>query len=63
MSKKFNYTEAMKRLDEIACKVEDPSTGVGDMDEYIKEAETLVKACREYLRSAREQLLEYEADL
>ena len=49
----FNYKEALKELEAIAVKVEDPATGVDDIDKYIARADALVKACREYLRSVR----------
>lgn len=52
----FDYGKAVRRLEEIADKVEDPSTGVNDIDKYIKETEELVGKCREYLRSVRKKL-------
>ncbi|MCH5173358.1 MAG: exodeoxyribonuclease VII small subunit [Bacteroidales bacterium] len=54
--KKFDYTKAMAELEEIAARVEDPSVGLGEIDAYIKRSEELVKACRAYLRGARETL-------
>ena len=49
---KFDYTQAMARLEAIAKKVEDPATGLDDIDALIKESASLVAECREYLRSA-----------
>lgn len=49
----FNYRQALEELEKIAQKVEDPSTGLEDIDKYIARSETLIAACREYLRSAR----------
>lgn len=52
---KFDYTKAISRLEEILSKVEDPSTGVDDIDKYVKEAESLGEKCRKYLRTLREK--------
>ena len=56
MSENFDYAKAMEELEAIAVKVEDPKTGIEDIDKYIKRSEELVNACREYLRGARETL-------
>lgn len=53
---KFDYSKAMAELEQIAARVEDPSTGLDDIDKYIKRSEELIAACREYLRSAREKI-------
>lgn len=54
--KEFDYTEAIAELETIAAKVEDPQTGIDDIDRYMKRTEELVEACRAYLRGAREKL-------
>lgn len=54
--KEFDYTKAMAELEEIALKVEDPSTGVEDIEKYMKRSQELMEACRNYLRGAREKL-------
>lgn len=54
--KAFDYTEAIAELEAIAAKVEDPQTGIDDIDRYMKRTEELVEACRAYLRGAREKL-------
>ena len=56
MCEKFDYAKAMEELEAIAVKVEDPKTGIDDIDKYIKRSQELVSACREYLRGAREKL-------
>ena len=56
MTENFDYAKAMEELEAIAAKVEDPKTGIEDIDKYIKRSEELVSACREYLRGAREKL-------
>ena len=56
MTEKFDYAKAMEELEAIAAKVEDPKTGIEDIDKYIKRSQELVTACRDYLRGAREKL-------
>ena len=53
---RFDYTKAIDELEAIAAKVEDPQTGIEDIDRYIKRSEELISACRAYLRGAREKL-------
>lgn len=54
--KEFDYTKAMAELEEIALKVEDPRTGVEDIEKFMKRSQELMEACRNYLRGAREKL-------
>lgn len=56
MKEKFDYTKALEELEAIASKVEDPKTGIDDIDRYIKRTDELVEACRAYLRGVRERL-------
>ena len=56
MTENFDYAKAMEELEAIAAKVEDPKTGIEDIDKYIKRSQELVTACREFLRGAREKL-------
>lgn len=53
---KFEYTKAVEELESIAAKVEDPNTGIDDIDKYIRRSDELIEACRAYLRGAREKL-------
>lgn len=55
-SEGFDYSKAVKELEEIARKVEDPETGIEDIDKYIARSAELVELCRAYLRSAREKV-------
>jgi exodeoxyribonuclease VII small subunit len=57
---KFDYSKAIQRLEEIAKQVEDPQTGLDEMDKYLAESEELISKCREYLRTAREKLTNIE---
>ena len=56
MKEKFEYSKAIEELEAIATKVEDPSTGIGEIDRYMKRSQELLEACRAYLRGARETL-------
>lgn len=58
MEQEFDYRKAIDELEAIALKVEDPNTGIGDIDKYISRSEELITACRAYLRGAREKLNE-----
>ena len=54
MSKGFDYKKAIEELEAIAAKVEDPQTGIEDIDKYIKRSQELIVQCRDYLRGARD---------
>ena len=56
MEQKFDYSKAIEELEAIAAKVEDPKTGIEDIDKYIKRSEELISACRVYLRGVREKV-------
>lgn len=56
MTEPFDYAKAVEELEAIAAKVEDPKTGIGDIDKYMKRSQELLEACRAYLRGARESL-------
>ncbi|MBE6235694.1 MAG: exodeoxyribonuclease VII small subunit [Bacteroidales bacterium] len=58
MEERFDYAAAVEELEAIAQKVEDPKTGIEEIDRYIARTEELIKACRAYLRGAREKLVE-----
>ncbi len=56
MKEKFEYAKAIEELEAIAAKVEDPQTGIGEIDACMKRSNELLEACRAYLRGAREML-------
>lgn len=56
MKDKFDYAKAVEELEAIAVKVEDPQTGIDDIDRCIRRSEELIAACRAYLRGVRERL-------
>ena len=53
---RFDYNKAVEELEAIAAKVEDPQTGIDDIDRYIRRSKELIEACMAYLRGAREKL-------
>lgn len=53
---KIDYKEAVRELESIAAKVEDPSTGLDDIDKYVKRSKELIAACRAYLRTVRDKV-------
>ena len=53
---KFDYAAAMTELEQIAAKVEDPATGLDDIDALVARSKALIKACRDYLRSVKEKI-------
>lgn len=56
MDEIFDYKKAVEELEAMAAKVEDPNTGIDDIDKYMKRSQELIEACRAYLRGAREKL-------
>ena len=58
MEERFEYSKAVEELEMIAAKVEDPNTGVGEIDAFMKRSKELVEACRAYLRGVREVINE-----
>ena len=52
----FNYQNAVEELEKLAAEVEDPSTGLDDIDKYVKRSGELVNACRTCLRKVRDKV-------
>ena len=57
MEEKFEYAKAIEELEAIAVKVENPQTGLEDIEKYMKRSQELIAQCREYLRGARSVIL------
>ena len=53
---KFDYTEAMAELEEIARKVEDPKTDIDSIGALVNRSRELIEQCRNYLRTVRESI-------
>ncbi len=56
MKEQFDYNEAIAELEKIATRVEDPATGLDDIERCIKRSDDLIARCREYLRTVRNQI-------
>ena len=56
MEAQFDYNEAIAELEKIADRVEDPATGLDEIDRCIKRSDELIGRCREYLRTVRNQI-------
>ena len=54
--KMFDYNKAIEELEQIALKVEDPSTSIDQIDKFLARSKELTEACRNYLRSVREKI-------
>lgn len=50
----FDYSKAVAELEQIAAKVEDPATGLDEIDALIKRSNELISQCRDYLRGVRD---------
>ncbi len=53
--KEFDYNEAIAELEKIAARVEDPATGLDEIERLIKQSDELIGCCREYLRTVRQK--------
>lgn len=62
-SERFDYADALRELESIAAKVEDPSTGIDEIDRYIRRSEELISACRAWLRGARDKVTTIDGDI
>ena len=56
MEKKFDYAKAIKELEEIAARVENPETKLDDIDALVGRSKELVKQCKEYLRGVKDKI-------
>ena len=52
----FDYNKAIEELEQIALKVEDPSSSIDQIDMYLARARELTEACRNYLRTVRDKV-------
>lgn len=52
--KEFDYNKAVDELEKIAARVEDPATGLDEIERLIKQSDELIGRCREYLRTIRQ---------
>ena len=52
--KEVDYNKAVAELEKIAARVEDPATGLDEIERLIKQSDELIGRCREYLRTVRQ---------
>jgi exodeoxyribonuclease VII small subunit len=60
--KDFDYSKAIAELEAIATRVEDPETGLDDIDALVTRSKLLVKQCRDYLRTVRDKVDSLDKD-
>lgn len=54
--KKETYEQAMKRLEEIVAEIEGDELDIDHLGAHLKEAQKLIKLCRERLYKADEEI-------
>lgn len=55
-TKKETYSEAMKRLETIVSQIESGELDIDELDNQLKEAQKLIKFCRDKLYKADEEI-------
>lgn len=55
-TKKRTYEQAMKRLEEIVSRIDNNELDIDSLGENLKEAQELIKFCREKLYKADEDI-------
>ncbi len=53
---KFNYSKSLKELEEIVKKIESGELDVDKLADKVLKATTLIKQCRDKLRTTEEDL-------
>lgn len=62
MAKKETYTEAMKRLEGIVSRIEGNELDIDELADQLKEAQRLIKYCRDKLYKADGEIRKMLAD-
>ncbi len=55
-TKKESYSEAMKRLEAIVSQIESGELDIDELGNQLKEAQKLIKFCRDKLYKADEEI-------
>ncbi|EJX11131.1 Exonuclease VII, small subunit [gut metagenome] len=55
-AKKLTYEQAMKRLEEIVARIDSNELDIDHLGENLKEAQELIRFCREKLYKADEEI-------
>lgn len=53
---KISYEQAMKRIEEIAGKMENGQLGIDELADHLKEAQKLIKLCKDKLTKTDEEI-------
>ena len=56
VAKKETYSEAMKRLENIVARIESNELDIDELGNQLKEAQKLIKYCREKLYKAEVEI-------
>lgn len=62
-AKKETYTEAIARLEQIVARMESDELDIDELSVNLKEAQKLIKFCREKLYKADEEVKKMLADV
>ncbi|MDD6891351.1 MAG: exodeoxyribonuclease VII small subunit [Bacteroidales bacterium] len=62
MAKKETYTEAMKRLESIVARIESNELDIDELADQLKEAQRLIRYCRDRLYKADGEIRKMLAD-
>ena len=52
----YSYSEAMKRLEVIVSKIEGNELDIDELGNYLKEAQKLIKFCKDKLYKADQEI-------
>lgn len=61
-TKKETYSEAMKRLETIVSQIESGELDIDELGNQLKEAQKLIKFCRDKLYKADEEIKQMLGD-
>ena len=61
-TKKESYSEAMKRLETIVSQIESGELDIDELGNQLKEAQKLIKFCRDKLYKADEEIKKMRGD-
>lgn len=62
-TQELSYTQAMKQLEEITSRLQDPNCDIDLMRDYTKQALTLLKFCKTHLTQTDVELKKLLAEL
>ncbi len=63
MSDKFNYREAVKRIEAIVAEIEGENPDIDQLSDLVKEALELLQKCKDHLKTTETDLTKTLSDL